>query len=145
METLAWYFPVVGPRTASVRMHWGTTWVPLEIETPVFRPEPVPADLRTLYTGNYRMTGSDPTTGGPFNVTIGVVDENGTLSGRWGSAPIMLIPAGDAQFRLGFMRNGELFDAGDEMTLHLIVESGRVDRAEMLWEGKPFATGERVR
>lgn len=34
METLAFYFPVVGPRSAELRMHWGTTWLPFRIEVP---------------------------------------------------------------------------------------------------------------
>ena len=33
METLAWYFPVVGPDLTTLRMHWGTTIVPLRIRT----------------------------------------------------------------------------------------------------------------
>ena len=31
METLAWYFPVVGPDSAILQVHWGTTIVPLSI------------------------------------------------------------------------------------------------------------------
>jgi hypothetical protein len=34
METLAWYFPVVGPDSAVLAMHWGTTVVPLTIRLP---------------------------------------------------------------------------------------------------------------
>jgi hypothetical protein len=33
METLAWYFPVVGPDSTILRVHWGTTTVPLTIKT----------------------------------------------------------------------------------------------------------------
>jgi hypothetical protein len=31
MEVLAFYFPVVAPDSAVLRMHWGTTVVPLRI------------------------------------------------------------------------------------------------------------------
>lgn len=31
METLAFYFPVVGPYRTTLRMHWGSTMVPLDI------------------------------------------------------------------------------------------------------------------
>jgi hypothetical protein len=34
METLAWYFPVVGPDSAVLAVHWGTTVVPLAIRLP---------------------------------------------------------------------------------------------------------------
>ena len=33
MEVLAYYFPVVGPDSAILRLHWGTTIVPLHIRT----------------------------------------------------------------------------------------------------------------
>ena len=32
MEVLAYYFPVVGPYSTTLRLHWGTMVVPLEIE-----------------------------------------------------------------------------------------------------------------
>jgi len=32
METLAFYFPVVGPYNATLNLHWGTTIVPISIE-----------------------------------------------------------------------------------------------------------------
>jgi hypothetical protein len=33
METLAFYFPVVGPDSTVLRLHWGTTVVPITIRT----------------------------------------------------------------------------------------------------------------
>lgn len=33
MEVLAYYFPVVGPDTATLRFHWGTTIAPIKIRT----------------------------------------------------------------------------------------------------------------
>lgn len=38
METLAYYFPVVVKDEATLRIHWGTTVVPIRIKAP-FRPE----------------------------------------------------------------------------------------------------------
>src|SRR5215217_3830600 len=37
METLAWYMPVVTPEGVSLRMHWGTTVVPIQIGVEVPR------------------------------------------------------------------------------------------------------------
>ena len=34
MEVLSFYFPVVGPDSAVLRLHWGTTIVPLKLRTP---------------------------------------------------------------------------------------------------------------
>ena len=33
MEVLAYYFPVVGPDSATLRLHWGTTIVPIRLRT----------------------------------------------------------------------------------------------------------------
>ena len=33
MEVLAFYFPVVGPDSATLNLHWGTTVVPIRIKT----------------------------------------------------------------------------------------------------------------
>jgi hypothetical protein len=145
MEALAWYFPVIGPRTATVRMHWGTTYVPIEIETQAFVPADVPAELRARYVGEYPVSGRDPTTTGPLNLTIRVLDENGRLVGRWGNAPIWLIPVREGEFRLGFLRTGELFDADEAMTLRMVMDGDRARGVELLWEGQPFARGERAR
>ena len=35
MEVLAFYFPVVGPDSATLQLHWGTTAVPIRIRTPL--------------------------------------------------------------------------------------------------------------
>ena len=34
MDALAWYFPIVAPDSAVLRMHWGTTVVPIRIRAP---------------------------------------------------------------------------------------------------------------
>lgn len=34
MEVLAFYFPVVGPDSATINLHWGTTVVPIRIKIP---------------------------------------------------------------------------------------------------------------
>ena len=34
MEVLSFYFPVVGPDSAVLRLHWGTTVVPIKLHTP---------------------------------------------------------------------------------------------------------------
>jgi Protein of unknown function (DUF2911) len=145
MEALAWYFPVIGPRTATARMHWGTTMVPIEIETQAFEPATVPAEMRARYIGDYAVEGRDPTTTGPLKLTIRILEENGRLAGRWGNAPIMLIPVREGEFGLGFMRAGELFDAAEEMTIRMVMDGDRARGVELLWEGRAFAKGDRSR
>lgn len=143
MESLAWYFPAVDAGRAELRMHWGTTVVPLEIETDPFTWADPPAAERAAYVGTYAFDTNDPTTGGPMRVAISVLEENGRLVGRWGNAPIALIPQGGGVFRIGFLRRGELFDVGDEMTLRVLTSNGASTGAELLWEGTVFGVGQK--
>lgn len=145
MEALNWYVHSLAPRTATLRVHWGPTFVPLEIETAEYTWEPLPPAERASYLGAYEFDTHDPTTGGPLALTIGVLEENGRIVGRWGRAPIALVPAGPAEFRIGFLRNGALFDVADEMTLRVLVRDGVSTGAELRWEGEVFGVGDKVR
>ncbi len=145
MEALAWYFPVVGPREATLRMHWGTTVVPLAVTTHAFEPAPLAPGLAARYAGAYAVSGRDPTTGGPMEFTLTLTAEGETLAGRWGRAPIALVPVSDQEFRIGFLRNGALFDVGDEMTVRMVMDGGRATAIELVWEGREaFARGARA-
>jgi hypothetical protein len=140
MEALNWYVNALSPRSATLRMHWGPTFVALDIETDEFTWSPLPAAERASYLGDYAFDTRDPTTGGPLQVTIGVLEEDGRIVGRWGRAPIALIPVGGGEFRVGFLRDGALFDVGDEMTLRVRVENGHAVGADLLWGGVVFGT-----
>lgn len=145
MESLAWYFPDVEGRNAELRVHWGPTYVPLEIQVPEYEIPTVSAADHPGYVGSYAVSGLDPTVGSPLELTLGIVDEGGRLTGRWGPAPIALIPAGQGEFYIGFMRGGQLFDAGTEMTIRMVMDGSRATGLEMVWEGSEvFARGDRI-
>ena len=144
MEALNWYVQAITSRIATLRMHWGPTFVELDIETEPYTWDPLPAAERASYLGSYAFDTNDPTTGGPMRLTVRVLEENGRLVGRWGRAAIALVPAGRAEFMIGFMRNGELFDVADEMTLRILVEDDVSTGAEFLWEGDVFGIGKKV-
>ncbi len=145
MEALAWYFPVVGNQDASLRMHWGTTHVTLTIETEPFAPPEVPADLRARFAGSYAVSGRDPTTTGPLQLTLRILDEDGRLMGRWGGARVWLVPAGEGTYYIGFMREGQLFDMAPEMTVEFVVVGDEATGVVLRWEGgDPFARGDRI-
>jgi hypothetical protein len=144
MDALAWYVWTIAGRAAELRMHWGSTYVPLRIETEAYTWDPLPAPERAAYVGAYAFDTDDPTTGGPLRVTITVLEEDGRLVGRWGRAPIALVPAGPGEFRIGFLRDGELFDVADEMTLRVLTDGGTSSGAELRWEGEVFGRGEKV-
>ena len=145
MEALAWYVYGMDSRAAELRVHWGPTYVPIQVETEEYTWEPLPPAERASYLGSFAFDTDDPTTGGPMAVTISVLEENGRLVGRWGRAPIALVPAGPAEFRIGFLRNGALFDVADEMTFRVLTNGGVSTGAELRWESEVFGVGQKVR
>ena len=145
METLAWYFPVVGPETTMLRMHWGTTIVAMTIDvssTAVF--DSLTAAQRARYVGTYRMSGE---WGGDAEVVIRDVD--GTLLGsRQPPLPnghdFALIPAGGAhRFHMGQGDKGRVLEvssidetvvflfAGDSVTAFEV----RTKDGKVVWRG----------
>jgi len=145
MEALAWYFPVADRGAAELRMHWGSTFVPLSIETQPFIPEAISAEQYGGYVGAYEVSGHDPTIGSPLDLTVSILEEDGRLVGRWGRAPLTLVPKQEGEFYLGFMRNGELFDVATEMTIRMVMDGDQASGIQMLWLGEEFARGERSR
>ena len=145
MEALNWYVHAIDSRAATLRMHWGDTYISLDIETEEYTWDALPAAERASYLGSYAFDTNDPTTGGPMSVTIGVLEEGGRIVGRWGRAPIALVPAGSGEFWIGFLRGGALFDVAKEMTLRILTEGGVSTGAELRWEGEVFALGEKLR
>jgi hypothetical protein len=145
MEALAWYVYGLDSRTAELRMHWGPTYVPIAVETEEYTWPAQSAAERAALVGRYAFDTNDPTTGGPLVVAIEVLEEGGRLVGRWGRMPVALVPAGPAEFRIGFLRDGALFDVADEMTLRILTRDGASTGAELRWEGTVFGVGEKAR
>lgn len=82
METLAWYFPVVTPEGATLRMHWATTVVPLQIGVEMAPLETLAPQQRARYVGAYRMHVTPSRGRTPYDVDVAVVDVNGALKLR---------------------------------------------------------------
>lgn len=57
LETLTWYFPAVARDGTSLRMQWGTTYVPLRITVEPSRPLSISRDERAVYRASYRTGG----------------------------------------------------------------------------------------
>ena len=106
METLAWYLPVVTPEGATLRMHWGTTAVSVQVGVDMPRVVTLPADQLPQYVGTYaaRLT---PPTGQPFDVDFAIRDDAGTLKIKslkrdiFGEELVM-IPVVDGRFHVAY-------------------------------------------
>jgi len=106
METLAWYMPVVTPDGVTLRLHWGTTVVPLQIGVEMPRVVTLPEDQVPQYVGTYRVH-MTPRVGSPFDVDFVIRDDAGTL--RLKSQPrdvfggeVYMVPVVDGRFHVAY-------------------------------------------
>ena len=144
MEALARYFPVVGPETTTLRMHWGTTIVAMTIDvSPTVAFDSLTAAQRARYVGTYRMSGE---WGDDAEVVIRDVD--GTLLGsRQPALPnghdFALIPAGGAhRFHLGQGDKGRVLEVTTDETVVFLLNGESVTAFEfrnkdgkVVWRG----------
>jgi hypothetical protein len=133
METLAWYFPVVGPDLTTLRMHWGTTIVPMTIDvSPTATFDSLTASQRARYLGTYRMSG-EWGAGGEITVT----DVDGQLLATrlnpppGGHPTFALIPAGgDHRFYAGMGDKGKVLEVTTSETIVFLLDGNRATAFE---------------
>jgi hypothetical protein len=134
METLAWYFPVVGPDATTLRMHWGTTIVAMNVDvSSTVTYDSLTAAQRARYVGAYRMSGDWGT------ADIVISDTDGTLlATRQNPEPGMhatfaLVPAGgEHRFYIGAGDRGRVLEvapSGEVVTF--LLEGDRVTAFEV--------------
>jgi hypothetical protein len=106
METLAWYMPVVTPEGVTLRMHWGSTVVPLHIGVEVPRFVTLPEDQVPQYVGTYKVH-MTPSLGAPYDVDFVIRNDAGTL--RLKSQPrdvfggeVFMVPVVDGRFHVAY-------------------------------------------
>ena len=148
METLAWYFPVVGAAGATLRMHWGTTIVPIRVAVEPTRAERLSAGERAAYLGTYEVSSAD----GAQRWRVEVLEREGHLRARASLPPppgfdpeFDLIPDREHRFHLGSYRGGSLFDVATESVLDFRVSDGRATGFALHGpRGEVLARGERA-
>lgn len=106
METLALYFPIVTPDGATLRVHWGTTFVAMQIGVEMPPLVSLPAEQRPQYVGTYHMRVT-PSSGAPYEVDIEIRDEKGALTARARprdifGAPVELVPVAEGRFHVAY-------------------------------------------
>lgn len=149
METLAWYFPVVGPEATTLRMHWGATIVPMNIDvssTMAF--DSLTSAQRARYLGRYRMSGE---WGSSSEVVIRDVDgqllaslEPVPAGGHGGFA---LIPAGgEHRFHSGMGDKGRVLEVTTTETVVFLFDGDQVTAFEFRTkDGKAVWRGDLVK
>lgn len=151
METLTWYFPVVTRDGATLRMHWGETYVPLRITVEPSKSVALSAGARQPYLGAYTMRlGGD----GTPTYAVEVFEEGDRLRARIDpgipgvDAVMDLIPASarpgrDHRFNAGWYQDGELYDVDAEVVFVFDVADGRAVAFQLWGRGQELGRGQR--
>jgi len=153
METLAWYMPVVMPDGAALRLHWGTTSVPVQIGVEMPRLATLPPDQVPAYVGTYR-THITPALGAPYDVDIVVQNDADTLKMRsqprdiFGALVVML-PVTDGRFHTAYPGVGTFkgqYYAEKGMIFAFKLDGDRAKSFEMYgYDNTVVGRGERVK
>jgi hypothetical protein len=151
METLSWYFPVVTPSGATLRMHWGTTMVPITVAVDAPPPAALAPAERAPLLGTYHLLRA-PTAGGgaPPQFDLEITEADGRLRARMVPGPpdyaaLEMVPAGKNRFQLALNDKGQLF-VEPEWTLVFQVAGARATAIEMRGEDdRLIARGDRAK
>ena len=151
METLAWYFPVIAPQAATLRLHWGTTVIALHVAVQPTRPIVLSEEERGKYLGSYRLPALSGGLAQPHMMEV--FEAAGKLRARVlpalfeNDAEFDLVPAGTGRFHPGWFREGKFFDVETDMAFMFVLQGGRAQSLEFrgLAEDLLFARGERVK
>ena len=145
METLAWYFPIVGPDATTLRMHWGPTIIPMVIDvSPTATFDSLTAAQRARYLGRYRMSGE---WGSGAEIVITDVDGQ-LLASRENPPPgvhptFALIPAGgDHRFHTGMGDKGRVLEVSTTEVVVFLLQGEhatafefRTNDGKAVWRG----------
>ncbi len=146
METLMWYFPVVGPEGATLRMHWGTTVVAMEVSVrPTIVAVTLDSAVRASYVGSYTWE-ADWAEGAQFTVADSAGRLVVAIKAPKETEPITfdLVPVGEHRFRTGHAMGGRVVDMSSGSMVVFTVDDERVTAFEMRdADGKREARGER--
>jgi hypothetical protein len=110
MEALLWYMPVVRPDGVTLRMHWGTTMVPVRIGVELPRLVSLPADELPMYVGTYRVH-MTPSGRPAYDAEFTIREDRGALRIR--SVPenvfyeeLLMVPVADGRFHVAYAEVG---------------------------------------
>jgi Protein of unknown function (DUF2911) len=136
VEALAFYFPEYAASGTELRMHWGTTYVAMEIGVEASQRMTVTDAEAAPILGEYRMTmifgapeGQDPPVV-PYDVYRG---EDGSMRVKTSFGPewppgmeLMLLPTpAEGIFIPGLLVDGEFTDTLTETFMEFLIENGR--------------------
>ena len=146
-EVLTWSFPEVRVNGTTLAMHWGTVYVPLEVEVEPSYKVGFPEGQSAPDLGTYEYSWN----GSPKKEGFIVWYEKGTLMGRWDPIPypewarFALIPIKSDWFIPAFLDDeGRIFEVTKELLFEFKVEGGKATGLNVRGEDdKVMATAKR--
>lgn len=144
LETLTWYIPSIAADVMTVRMHWGTTVVPLRVSVQEGKSTALDKSKHGKYVGSYVLTSS-----AGERVEASVFSEGERLRARLplpgAGDELELIPAGDDRFWIIHSREKKFFDTDPSTVLVFQVRGNQVDGFEVRDGPNITARASRVR
>jgi hypothetical protein len=143
---LLFSFPRVAHDGTTLRMHWATTMLDLEVGVQPSRPATnMTAEQMAPYLGSYALRSTEDTVVRAAEVLAASRAIRVAVDG-WGSYAIELIPTDEPHaFMTAFLKDGKLYDVEDQAPFIFEMQNGRATgfRIMDLTEGKPWMTGTR--
>jgi hypothetical protein len=150
MDVLTWWFPLVRSDRAVLAMQWDTYYVPLEIRVESSYSPAIGSDAARTIVGSYEMRWVPPppepadsshrdSEGPPGDqpTRLEFRYDRGSVFGRVDPPPfpgydtLVLLRIRDDWYIPAWWKDGELYDASDEMTIEFSVEQGKATGFEM--------------
>ena len=145
-EVLLFSFPQVSHTGTTLRMHWATTAVEMEVAVPPSRPPTsMTAEQMAPYLGSYSLRMEGDTADHKAEVLSAGRAIRVVVDG-WGDFTMELIPTADPNhFVTAFLQKGELYDVEDQAPFVFDLEGGRVTGFHIIdrTENKTWMTGKR--
>jgi hypothetical protein len=146
-DILLFSFPQVTHTGTTLRMHWATTAVDLDIGV---RPSRPPTNMSAAemapYLGSYALRMEGDTTERKAEVLASGRAMRVVVDG-WGDFGMELIPTGERhRFLTAFLQKGELYDVEDQALFVFDIDGGRATgfRIIDLTENKDWILGKRT-
>lgn len=146
-NVLLFSFPQVTHTGTTLRMHWATTAVDIDVAVPPSRPPTnMTAEQMAPYLGSYTLHMEGDTTERKVEVLSSGRAIRLVVDG-WGDFAMELIPTAEPHhFVTAFLQKGELYDVEDQAPFEFVMEGGRATGFRIIdaTENKTWMTGKRA-
>jgi len=146
-DVLLFSFPQISHTGTTLRMHWATTAVDIDVAVAPSRPPTnMTAEQMAPYLGSYSLRMEGDTTERKAEVLSAARAIRVVVDG-WGDVAIELVPTDEPHhFVTAFLQKGELYDVEDQAPFEFVMEGGRATGFRIIdaTENKTWMSGKRT-